>query len=76
MPVVGTSADDRGSVPVPMCDPANCPGVRQGHYGLLGIRERVEGFEGDIRINSASGQGTKVVVALNVPQERAKENLS
>lgn len=57
-------------------DPANCPGVRQGHYGLLGIRERVEGFEGEVRIDSAPGRGTKVTIALNVPQERAKENLS
>ena len=57
-------------------DPANCPGVRQGHYGLLGIRERVEGFEGEIRIDSASGRGTKVTIALNVPQESTKENPS
>ena len=57
-------------------DPANCPGVRQGHYGLLGIRERVEGFEGEVRIDSAPGRGTKVTVALNVPQESPKENPS
>ena len=57
-------------------DPSNCPGVRQGHYGLLGIRERVESFEGEIRIDSAPGRGTKVTVALNVPQESTKENPS
>ena len=57
-------------------DPANCPGVTQGHYGLLGIRERVESFEGEVRIDSAPGRGTKVTIALNVPQESTKENPS
>ena len=53
-------------------DPANAPGVAQGHYGLLGIRERVEGFEGDLEIESAPGQGTRVTIRLNIPQEHGK----
>ena len=53
-------------------DPANAPGVAQGHYGLLGIRERVEGFEGDLEIESTPGQGTRVTIWLNIPQELGK----
>ena len=51
-------------------DPENCPGDEQGHYGLLGIRERINTFEGQMKIDSAPGRGTKVTIFLNVPQER------
>ena len=50
-------------------DPANCPGDEQGHYGLLGIRERVNTFEGTLRIESEPGKGTKATICLNTIRE-------
>ena len=43
--------------------------MSQGHFGLQGIRERVEGFEGDMTVSSAAGRGTKVSIRLNLPKE-------
>jgi signal transduction histidine kinase len=38
------------------------------HYGLLGIRERAELLGGSASIESASGQGTRVVVRVPLPE--------
>jgi len=35
-------------------------GVAQGHFGLQGMRERIERLDGTLRIRSAPGQGTTV----------------
>ena len=51
-------------------DPATAPGGEQGHYGLLGIHERVNSFEGKLTLDSVPGKGTKVTVHLNIPQEQ------
>ena len=51
-------------------DPANCPSAAQGHFGLTGIRERVDVFEGEMKIASEIGHGTKITIILNIPQER------
>ena len=45
-------------------DPDNAPGSREGHYGLLGIRERVESFDGECLIESSPGNGAKVTVKI------------
>ena len=50
-------------------DPDNCPGDEQGHYGLLGIRERVNSFEGTMKIDSAPGKGSKTTISINIPHE-------
>ena len=50
-------------------DPENCPGDEQGHYGLLGIRERVNAFEGSMTIESRPGAGTKTTISIHIPQE-------
>ena len=55
-------------------DPENRPGDEQGHYGLLGIRERVNAFEGAMTIESSPGAGTKVTIAINIPQEDKAES--
>ncbi len=47
-------------------DPQNHPSVRQGHFGLQGIRERVNRFGGTMEIKSEAGKGTKVTIALNL----------
>lgn len=50
-------------------DPDAAPGFDKGHYGLLGIRERIDEFEGEFRISSSLGKGTKATISLKVPQE-------
>lgn len=50
-------------------DPDNCPSAAQGHFGLTGIRERVDVFEGGMKIASKIGHGTKITIMLNIPQE-------
>ena len=43
------------------------PGVRQGHFGLRGVSERVKAFQGDIDIHSAIGKGTKITISIALP---------
>ena len=50
-------------------DPSSAPGFESGHFGLEGIRERVEAFEGELTIESAPGAGTRATVTLNMPNE-------
>ena len=45
-------------------DTQNCPNVQQGHFGLQGIRERVNQFGGEMSIKSEIGNGTKVTIAI------------
>lgn len=45
---------------------------RERHYGLVGMRERVERLGGDFHLTSAPGQGTQV--RLRVPFRAAKES--
>ena len=45
-------------------EPKSAPGVRQGHFGLQGIRERVRQLGGEISVKSTIGRGTKVTVSL------------
>lgn len=45
-------------------DPDDCPGVLQGHFGLEGIRERVDSLGGTVILTSSLGSGTKARVTL------------
>ena len=47
-------------------DPSTCPGSAQGHFGLLGVNERVSNFKGSLKIDSAIAKGTKATVILNI----------
>ena len=47
-------------------DPDSRPGSAQGHFGLLGINERIGAFKGALKIDSAIGKGTKATVILNI----------
>ena len=44
--------------------PDDAPGIAEGHFGLQGIRERLDDLGGTIRIDSAPGRGTYVRVSL------------
>ena len=50
-------------------DPAAAPGFAEGHYGLVGISERVEAFEGSFDIVSSPGSGCKATITFNMPKE-------
>ena len=45
-------------------DPAGIRGSKDGHFGILGIRERAKAFNGSVEIKSAPGKGTTVSVVL------------
>jgi signal transduction histidine kinase len=51
-------------------DPENSLGVLQGHFGLQGIRERVEQLGGTLDIESAIGSGTRVAISIKVPHQQ------
>ena len=50
-------------------DPKAAPGPAEGHYGLLGVTERIEGLEGKMKIESAPRRGTKVTISLSMQRE-------
>ena len=43
-------------------DPENRPGIAEGHFGLQGVAERVKEMNGELKIESAVGRGTKVSI--------------
>ncbi len=53
-------------------DPEKAPGFSDGHYGLLGIRERIDELEGSFTIGSASGCGTKATISIRMPHDASK----
>ena len=55
-------------------DPSSRPNIKDGHFGLDGITERIRAFNGKIEIASAPGQGTKIAVTLDLPCT-GKENI-
>jgi signal transduction histidine kinase len=48
-------------------DVRNHPGMAQGHFGLQGIRERVKKFNGEMKMDSVIGRGTRVCISLTMP---------
>ncbi len=48
-------------------DTAKSPGLADGHFGLQGMRERVDRLDGTIEIESAPGRGTRIVVRVPSP---------
>ena len=55
-------------------DPESAPGIDKGHFGLQGIRERLELMDGEMMIDSRPGLGTKVTATLNIPSEKSLED--
>lgn len=50
-------------------DPQHRPGFEEGHFGLLGVQERIEGYGGDLRIESDGVHGTKVTASMSMTAE-------
>ena len=40
------------------------PGVLQGHFGLQGVRERVNKLQGKMQIEGAPGHGARIIVEI------------
>jgi ligand-binding sensor domain-containing protein/signal transduction histidine kinase len=51
-------------------DPA--AGNRDGHFGLVGMRERAQEIEGELRIQSQPESGAQVIVSVPLPQADGK----
>jgi len=49
-------------------DPGAVASEREGHFGLMGIRERVKKLGGRLRLESAPGRGTAVLVEIPVAE--------
>ena len=45
-------------------NPDRHPGVAEGHFGLQGIRERIDALHGTLSIDSAPGKGTKTTMKI------------
>jgi len=49
-------------------DIAGSPGVNEGHFGLAGIRDRVNRLGGTFEIDTAPGRGTKATINLELTE--------
>jgi signal transduction histidine kinase/ligand-binding sensor domain-containing protein len=45
------------------------PGRNEGHFGILGMRERAQAMGADLTVESAAGEGTRVQVKLPLMQD-------
>lgn len=45
-------------------DPASAPSLKEGHFGLQGMRERIKRLGGTLEIASASGTGTRIIARI------------
>ena len=54
--------------------PGQEAGANQGHFGLVGMRERIERLDGTLLIESAPGAGT--IVRLEVPLRSYDETVA
>ena len=53
-------------------DTSTAPGPAQGHFGLQGVRERLNEFNGTIRCDSEPGCGAKFTVTLHTALEETE----
>jgi signal transduction histidine kinase len=49
--------------------------VREGHLGLMGMRERAEAVGGQLEIRSKKGEGTTVVVTVSLDTSQPEGEL-
>jgi signal transduction histidine kinase len=45
---------------------ANCPGPAEGHFGLAGVRERIERLGGTFTLESQPGEGSYARVSFRI----------
>ena len=49
--------------------PESSPGTAQGHFGLQGVRERLQSIHGRIDIDSEPGKGTRIAVTIDAQNQ-------
>ena len=54
-------------------DTGKVPGVEEGHFGLDGIRGRVDRLSGTFEIKSAPGRGTHATIRIPAPPEEERK---
>ena len=54
-------------------EPATLPSLRGGHYGLVGMQERIQRIRGKFAVHSKSGGGTEVVIQVSRGASRFRE---
>ena len=52
-------------------DPADCPGIAEGHFGLQGVLDRLRGLHGTLKIDSARGRGTYAEVSIRLQHKES-----
>jgi len=54
-------------------DQATAHGPEEGHFGLRGIRERIDGFNGELKIESSPGNGAKFTMTLKTSDKNNEQ---
>ena len=54
-------------------DTGRAPGPGEGHFGLVGIHDRVRGLGGTFEITSAPNRGTRAVIRFNTGTRKARK---
>jgi signal transduction histidine kinase len=54
-------------------EPNGSDGAKDGHFGLLGIRERTKRIGGNLSLTSQPGNGTEILVTVSSPLESRPE---
>ena len=57
-------------------DPPSRPGPGEGHFGLLGVEERVAALGGELAIDSSPGKGTKISISTMLTPASLSSNTS
>ena len=53
---------------------ATAADAAEGHFGLEGIRNRLEKLDGTFTIDSKPGDGTKATISIPLPSSQRQEN--
>ena len=51
-------------------DPSACPGPADGHFGIVGIRERITELQGTFDLSASRTSGTRIRIRLPVTQKQ------
>lgn len=54
-------------------DPRTCDGPAEGHFGLAGIRERIERLRGTFTLKSHPGKGSYTKITFRLPSNDVKD---
>jgi signal transduction histidine kinase len=55
-------------------DEATAPGPEQGHFGLLGIKDRLAYYNGTLSLHGSPSSGTKATVVMRIDAEQTEKS--